>query len=110
VNCLVRGVILALVVTGTPAWAQGKLDVHTMKAFGGTYQVECGNNAAPKATVFADALVFLHGDKRIAGANVQSAASFYGPGQSSEFRTVLLSETPGAQLRFAMYVDKPAPT
>ena len=109
-NCLVRGVILALVVTGTPAWAQGKLDVHTMKAFGGTYQVECGNNAAPKATVFADALVFLNGDKRIAGANVQSAASFYGPGQSSEFRTVLLSETPGAQLRFAMYVDKPAPT
>ena len=108
-NCLVRSVVVALVVTCSPVWAQGKLDVHTMKAFGGTYQVECGNNAAPKATVFADALVFLNVDKRIAGSNVQSAASFYGPGQSSEFRTVLLSETPGAQLRFAMYVDKSGP-
>ena len=108
-NYLVRGVILALVATCSPVWAQGKLDAHTMKAFGGTYQVECGNSAAPKATVFADALVFLNGDKRIAGSNVQSAASFYGPGQSSEFRTVLLSETPGAQLRFAMHVDKSGP-
>ena len=46
-----------------------------MKAFGGTYQIDCGNNASPKATVFADALVFLNGDKRIAGTKVQSAAS-----------------------------------
>jgi hypothetical protein len=108
-NRLVRSVVLALAATEAPAWAQGKLDVHTMKAFGGTYQVECGNNASPKATVFADALVFLNGDKRIAGSNVQSAASFYGPGQPAEFRTVLLSETPGAQLRFAIYVDKSGP-
>jgi len=108
-NRPVRGVVLALAAIGMPAWAQGKLDAHTMKAFGGTYQVECGNNASPKATVFADALVFLHGDKRIAGSNVQSAASFYGPGQPSEFRTVLLGETPGAQLRFALYVDKYGP-
>ncbi|MEO8346083.1 MAG: Ivy family c-type lysozyme inhibitor [Betaproteobacteria bacterium] len=108
-NCLVRGVVLALAAVCTSAWAQGKLDVHTMKEFGGTYQAECGNNASPKATVFADALVFLNGDKRIAGSNVQSAASFYGPAQPSEFRTVLLSETPGAQLRFAIYVDKSGP-
>jgi hypothetical protein len=109
VNRLVRSVVLALTASGAPAWAQGKLDVHTMKAFGGTYQLECGNNASAKATVFVDGLVFLNGDKRIAGSNVQSAASFYGPGQSSEFRTVLLSETPGAQLRFAIYVDKSGP-
>lgn len=108
-NGVFRIVVWIMAAAAVPAWAQGKLDVHTMKAFGGTYQVECGNNAAPKATVFEDALVFLHGDKRIAGSNVQAAASFYGPGQSSEYRTVLLSNAPGAQLRFAMYVDKFGP-
>ena len=71
---------------------------------------ECGNNAAPKATVFADALVFLNGDKRIAGSNVQSAASFYGPGQSSEFRTVLLSETPAHNCASRCTSTSPAPT
>ncbi len=108
-NGLVRSVVWLVAASVIPAWAQGKLDVHTMKAFGGTYQVVCGNNAAPKATVFDDALVFLHEDKRIAGSNVQTAASFYGPGQSAEFRTVLLSDAPGAQLRFALFVDKLGP-
>lgn len=38
-NCVVRSVVVALVVNCSPVWAQGKLDV---QAFGGTYQVECG--------------------------------------------------------------------
>ncbi len=88
------------------AWAQAKLDAQTLKDFGGTYMVDCANNASPKATVFADALVFLHGERRVAGSQPQSAASFYGPNQPSEFRTVLLSEAPGGQLRLAIFQDK----
>jgi hypothetical protein len=90
-----------------PAWAQGKLDAHTMKAFGGTYQIDCSSNTSPKATVFADALVFLDGDKRIAGSKVQAAAAYYGNSPPPEYRTVLLSEMPGGQeLLFTIYEDK----
>ena len=65
----------------SPAWAQGKLDAQTLKDFGGTYMVACADNASPKVTVFADTLVFLHGERRVAGSQPQSAASFYGPNQ-----------------------------
>lgn len=95
-----------LIAAGASAWAQSKLDAETMKAFGGTYMADCANNASAKATVFADALVFLDGGKRVAGAKPQSAAAFYGPNQPPEFRTVLLSEAPGGQLLFAIYQDK----
>ena len=104
-----KRLICSAIVTlaaSAPAWSQGKLDAQSMKAFGGTYMVDCGNNASAKATVFADALVFLQGDKRVAGAKPDSAASFYGPNQPPEYRTVLLSEAPGGQLRFAIYQDK----
>jgi hypothetical protein len=96
---------LALAVS-LPAMGQGRLDGHTIKAFAGTWQLDCANNASPKLTVFADALVFLHGDKRVAGARPESAASFLGPNQPPEYRTVLLSDAPGGQLRAAIYQDK----
>ena len=56
--------------------------------------------------MFADALVFLQGDKRVAGARPESAASFLGPNQPPEYRTVLLSEAPGGQLRAVIYQDR----
>ena len=106
-NRLICSVVLVLAAASAPAWAQGKLDAHTMKAFGGTYQVDCSNNASPKATVFADALVFLNGDKRIAGSKVQAAAAYYGSSPPPDYRTVLLSEVPGGQeLLFAIHEDK----
>ena len=105
-NRLLYSAMLTLAAASTPAWAQGKLDAATMKAFGGTYQLDCTNNASAKATVFADALVFLHGDKRIAGSKVQAAAGYYGGSPPPEYRTVLLSEVPGGQeLLFAIYED-----
>jgi Inhibitor of vertebrate lysozyme (Ivy) len=101
--------MVVLSAAGASAWAQAKLDPHTMKAFGGTYMIDCSNNASPKATVFENALVFLQGDKRIAGSKVQSAASYYGANQPPEYRTVLMSEAPGGLLLFAMYQDKAGP-
>jgi hypothetical protein len=100
-----RAGALALAV-GLPAAAQGGLDAHSLKAFGGTYQLDCANNGSPKLTVFADALVFLQGDKRVAGARPESAASFLGPNQPPEYRTVLLSEAPSGQLRAVIYQDR----
>ena len=99
--------LLVLSVAAAPAWSQGKLDAHTMKAFGGTYQIDCSSNTSPKATVFADALVFLDGDKRVAGSKVQAAAAYFGNSPPPDYRTVLLSEIPGGQeLLFTIYEDK----
>lgn len=102
---MLLGICVALAIVA-PTWAQGKLDADTLRTFGGTYQVDCSNNASPKATVFADSLVFLNGDKRIAGSQVESAASYYGPSQPPEYRTVLLSQAASGQLLFAIYQDK----
>ncbi len=98
---------LALAAAGAPALSQGKLDGQMLKAFGGTYMVRCDDNASPKATIFADALVFLHGEKRIAGRNVQAAASYFGQSSPPGFRTALLSEAAGGQaLTFLIHQDK----
>jgi hypothetical protein len=105
-NAMRAVVALLALSAGAAAAAQGRLDAAALKAFGGTYQIDCTNNASPKATVFADALVFLDGDRRVAGARLESAPSFNGPNQPPEFRTVLLSDAPGGQLRAALYQDK----
>lgn len=83
----------ACFAAGTPALAA--LDADTFKTFGGTYMSDCGNNASPKVTVFEDAIVFLDGTKRIAGSNVQAAASYYGQDTPPEYRTAILSDVPG---------------
>ncbi|MGZ8992517.1 MAG: Ivy family c-type lysozyme inhibitor [Burkholderiaceae bacterium] len=105
-NRLIFSAILALGATDTPAWAQGKLDADTMKSYGGTYQVDCSNNASPKATVFPDALVFLNGDKRIAGSKPEAQASYHGNSPPPEYRVMLASEAPGGQLLFEISQDK----
>ena len=105
-NRSICSVVLGLAATATPAWAQGKLNADTMKAFGGTYQLDCSNNASPKATVFPDALVFLHGDKRVAGSKPEAQASYWGNSPPPEYRIMLVSEAPGGQLLFAIHQDK----
>jgi hypothetical protein len=105
-NRLISTATLVLGAIATSAFAQGKLDADTMKAFGGTYQVDCGNNASPKATVFPDALVFLHGDKRVAGSKPQAQASFYGNSPPPEYRIMLVGEVAGGELYFAIHQDK----
>lgn len=89
--------IIALAAESAPVRAQDKLDGETYKLFGGTYMSDCNNAASPKVSVFAEALVFLNGDKRIAGSNVQAAASWYGRDTPPEYRVALLSEVPGGQ-------------
>lgn len=105
-NRFICGAVFVLIVTNTPAWAQGKLDADTMKAYGGTYQVDCSNTTSPKATVFADALVFLNGDKRVAGSKPEAQASYHGNSPPPEYRLMLASEAPGGQLLFEIGQDK----
>lgn len=98
--------LLACVWAAQPVAAQGRLDAHTLKDVGGTYQLDCADNASPKLTVFADALVYLHGARRVAGARPEAAASFMGRNPPPGYRTVLLSEAPGGHLRVAISQDR----
>ena len=96
-----------LVATVFPAHSQGTLDADTLKQYGGTYSSDCSNPAAPRGTVFADALVVLEGDKRIAGGNVQAAYSYFGQSPPPYYEVALLSEVRGSgQLMFIVYRDK----
>jgi hypothetical protein len=56
--------------------------------------------------VFADALVFLHGDKRVAGSKPEAQAAYHGNSPPPEYRIMLVSEAPGGQLMFEIGQDK----
>lgn len=90
-------------------FAQARLDPKLMKNFGGTYMVDCSNNASAKATVFDDSLVFLQGDKRVAGSKVQLQSSFYGNNPPPHFMMALSSQAPGGEMYFLVYQDKAGP-
>jgi hypothetical protein len=107
VRWLIRGAVAACLVAGAPAWSQSGLDAHTLKTYGGTYMADCRNPQSAKATVFADALVFLHGDKRIAGGNVQAAHSYFGNSPPEGYRIALLAEAPGGlEMLWIVYEDR----
>lgn len=106
IRYLINGAAATLILAGAPAWAQG-LDADTLKAYGGTYMADCGNPASAKATVFADALVFLHGNKRIAGGNVMAAASFFGNSAPEGYLMALQSQVPGgSEMYWLIFEDK----
>jgi Inhibitor of vertebrate lysozyme (Ivy) len=108
VRWLICGVAAATFVSAsTPAWSQGTLDADTLKVFGGAYMADCKDPQSAKATVLADALVFLHGDKRIAGGNVQAAHSFFGNSPPDGYRIALLAEAPGGlEMLWIVYEDR----
>lgn len=104
-----RAALLAGIVSlmlAAAAQAQGRLDADTLKHFGGTYRLDCADDASPKAVVRGDALLFEHGSRRVAGRNVQAAASFLGPNMPPSFRTVLLSEVGQQQMLFVLHEDR----
>lgn len=98
---------MLMAACATSAWSQGGLDTDTFKVYGGTYLADCANPASAKATVFADALVFLHGSKRVAGSNVEPRAAFFGNSSPEGYLLALYSEVPGAgEMYWIVYEDK----
>lgn len=107
VRWLIRGAAAIIVAAVFPAQSQGALKADALKQYGGTYSSDCSNPTAPRATVFADALVVLQGDKRIAGDKVQAAFSYFGQSPPPNYEVALLSEVRGSgQLMFIVYRDK----
>ena len=107
IRWLLRGVAIAFVATGAPARAQSTLDAQAFKLCGGTYLSDCGNAAAPRLRVVADALMVEQGTKRLTGRNVQAAYSYFGQSPPPDYQVALLSEVRGgSQLLFIVYRDK----
>ena len=92
---LIHGAAAMLVVASTSAWPRS-LDAQTLKDFGGTYMVDCKNNASAKVTVFANALVFLNGDKRVASNSIETGVSYFHPNPNPKgFLVTLITSAPG---------------
>ena len=86
--------LCAVSVLVAPSPARGeKLAADVFKAFGGTYQSDCANAKSSKVTLFEDAIVYLAGKKRIAGANLQMQSSFFGNSPPEGYLTTFSAET-----------------
>ena len=97
--------LLLLGILAAPAY--GALDDPTVKLMGGTYAVDCAKDGGPRVTIGKDEIVVTDGTKKVTARNLETAASWYGPGMPDEYRVVLLSrvnDDPG--LLFAVYEDK----
>ena len=103
---LICVLMAALLASSAPAWAQRGLDGDSMRAFGGTYMSDCNNNASPKVTVFADTLVVLQGNKRLAGTNLQAQHSYFGRAAPPDYLVALVSEVRGEQLIAIVFRDR----
>jgi hypothetical protein len=97
---LVRATATAILLFAVPVSAKAGLDAATLKAYGGTYMADCANPASPKATIFADSLVFLHGSRRVAAGNVEPQFSFFGNSAPENYRVALVGEVPNAGQMF----------
>lgn len=98
--------VAAVIGLAAPAWAQRGLDGESMRAFGGTYMSDCSNNASPKVTVFADTLVVLQGNKRLAGTNLQAQHSYFGRSAPPDYLVALVSEVRGQEMIALVFRDK----
>lgn len=103
---VVTGAVAAWPGSVGTAWAQDKLTAEHMQLWGGTYLSDCAKNTSARITVFADALVFIEGNKRVATPGVTPQASFFGNSSPEDFRTALVGEYPdGSQLIALVYED-----
>lgn len=89
-----------------PAWSRN-LDAQALKEYGGTYMVDCASPNSAKASVFANALVFLNGDKRIASNSIETGFAFFHPSPSPPgFRVSLINTGPaGHEMLWHVFQD-----
>lgn len=87
------------------AWAA--IDQDFLANYGGSYMVDCADPASAKATVFGTELVFLDGERRVAGSNADVASSWFRNSPPENFLMALLSELPDSgQMIWMVYQDE----
>ncbi len=89
--------LAGMLLTVAPAWSR-TLDAQALKDFGGTYSVDCANPNSAKVSVFANALVFLNGNQRIASNSIETGFAFFHPNPGPPgFRVSLINTGPAGQ-------------
>ncbi len=97
--------IVACLATSVPAVAM-EFGAESFKLYGGVYSPDCGNPAAPRLRVLADALLVESAGKRMTGGKLEDAVSYFGPEPPPNYLTTLLSEVRGGLgLMFVVYRD-----
>jgi hypothetical protein len=101
---------LTLSAGAATAGAPGRLDVETLKLWGGPYAVDCHAPASPTLRIAADALSLHTGPTRTTDHDVQAVFSFFGESPPPNYQVALTSSLPdGAQLTFVVYRDATGP-
>lgn len=107
IRWLVPGASALTAVACLPLTVQAALDEDFLKNYGGSYTMDCADPASAKATVFDTALVFLDGERRVAGSNADLASSWFGNSPPENFLFALLSDMPDAgQMIWMVYQDE----
>lgn len=92
------GLATTLLVMASAQAGAYSLDAQALKDYGGTYMLDCRNNASPRATVSANATVFMAGASRVASNSIEPGYSFFHPNPSPKgFRASLINTGPGGQ-------------
>jgi hypothetical protein len=97
--------VVFFISTAGSAWSQNRLEPDILKLYGGTYSVECGNAAATRLRVAADALIVEQGNKRLTANNVQAQHSFFGRSAPPNYLVALTGEVRGSDLVFLVFRD-----
>jgi hypothetical protein len=103
-----HGLCLAAVLLASVAVsAQQRLSADELKAYGGSYAIECGKPDAPRLSVTTDAISVERDGQRLVGRNVTASASYYGRSPPRNFEAALIGEVRGGgQMMFMVYADK----
>src|SRR5688572_27309288 len=97
--------LAALLLPASPVTAQ-RLDADSFEAWGGTYNSDCKDNAAPRVTLFEESIVFLQGSKRTASRNVQPSSGWFGNSPPEGYLMTFLGDLPdGRQLMLSIWED-----
>src|SRR6266404_4170747 len=95
---LAAGLLAAgLVGSASAARTAGTLDEETVKAFGGTYAVDCRKPGAVRLVVAADTLAVELGQKSVSSHDVQTALTYAGHAPPADYRVTLFGDIPGGE-------------
>jgi hypothetical protein len=101
-----RKLLVSLAWLAVPATtANAALDAAMLQRFGGTYQVDCGDPASPKVTIFENDIVVLKGSLRVAAGSAEAQHSYFGNSAPEGYLVAIVGESSAGQMIAIVYQD-----
>jgi hypothetical protein len=103
-NPLLRCAALALIATGSGAWAQSNSEIQRMQPWLGVLAPDCSDYKLPQLKHLGDSLVVQDGGKAVlTGRKVKQAPKHFGATPPPEFETAFTSEAAGGEALVFVY-------